>query len=1525
MNKTLFDRLCNHAEKLPAHKRYAHTAPLLAAVFAVISLLFTSGLVFAQDEADAGNKVYMPLVTNNSTTNGDISVNLDEPRPDAVIDSTLSDPLILETDVTARTGAAGDFSLLATYSGAVDYTAVGASESYDEAAYNCYDTGDQTRSLTVPAGAIVKGAYLYWSGSGYLDNSVMLNGQAVTAQRSYNDDVVSGSTVYTFYGAVADVTSRVTGSGSYTVSDLSWDNQSAKYCNFYSAYGGWSLVVVYEKAGLSQSNVQLFEGFVNTPYPTAGTINISLNGLTDNSCQRSAQVTHLFWEGDNYKGEYYWLNNQYMGDNTYNGSTAPNVDIDTYNITLTAGQSSLSAVTQNYVVGNALEYAIENLYIVKTNACTTPPPPVCAGNLVTNPSFENGTAGWSSTAGDIFATHKDYAVNGIYNAYLNQVVGGPAWAWQDVSLGSNVGGKAINLSFYGGTHNPSYIHFARLSYFNGGSFVGSSPQIEVDTNLGQSPYKLQPYQFSQIAPANTTSVRIEFAAYGDFVKFDAICLTVSEPPPATPTNTPVPPTATPTNTSVPPTATPTNTPVPPTATPTNTSVPPTNTTVPPTPTNTPVPVLPASLGNQVWYDLNGNGVQDANEPYVPGVRVQLLQGCSGTTVLETQTTDSNGFYTFYNLTPGQYRVLFSNLPAGYQFTGKDLGGVENVDSDVNVTGMTDCVTLASGENNPAVDAGLVAIAVPTNTPAPATATNTPVPATNTPVPPTATNTPLPATNTPVAATATPTTSGSGSIGNQIWHDLNQDGIQNNGEAYVQGVKVELLGGCTGTVVLGTRTTDASGYYNFSNLPAGQYRVRFTIPAGFVATAKNQGTRTTHDSNINADGVTDCITLAAGQVDGSIDAGIYLSSAPTATPTNTPTATPISGGTGAIGNQIWNDLNRDGIQNNGEAYVQGVKVELLQGCTSTTVLATRTTDASGYYNFTSLAVGQYRVRFTLPTGFVATTKYQGTRTTHDSNINADGVTDCITLTAGQVDGTIDAGIYLSTGPTPVPTNTPTATPVSGGTAAIGNQIWNDLNRDGIQNSGEPYVQGVKVELLQGCTSTTVLGTRITDASGYYNFGNLAAGQYRVRFTLPSGYQATAKNQGTRTTHDSNINADGITDCITLAAGQVDGTIDAGIIAPVSTTSSIISRVFNDANHNGLQDAGEVGVDGVTVELYNCSNVLISSKITTNGGNFTFDNLAAGCYRVRVLLPTGFAFSPLDVGSDDTIDSDVSTVNGLSGNINLVAGVDNTTVDAGIYQIIDPKKTSSVGNFVFEDLNNNGLQDNGEPGMADVTVKLLDCNGNLIIQKQSGSDGYYRFDGLAAGCYKVQFVLPLGYNFSPKNAGNDIIDSDADPVTGISDSVQLVVDQGDNSVDAGMVAAANTGKILGISWYDADNDGIQDASEVPFAAVTVKLLVGCTGTTVQRTVISDINGDYVFRGLLPGQYRIQAIEVPGYPFSPKDVGSDALDSDIDALSGISDCITVTTGSTTDIDLGIDPFIGRSLSGFPVMRVFLPMVGR
>lgn len=802
--------------------------------------------------------------------------------------------------------------------------------------------------------------------------------------------------------------------------------------------------------------------------------------------------------------------------------------------------------------------------------------------------------------------------------------------------------------------------------------------------------------------------------------------------------------------------------------------------------------------------------------------------------------------------------------------------------------------------------------------------------------------PNPANNVAVNCLSKPA-SATASIGDKVWIDSNNNGVQDINEAPLANVTVTLLSGCTGNTVLGTRTTSSTGNYTFAGLAAGQYRIQMTLPTGYQFTAVNQGTDDGIDSDINpTTGTSDCITLAAGQADPNLDAGTVPSSAPTATPTSTPASTTP----GSVGNQVWEDTNGNGIQDFGEPYVQGVTVELLSGCTSTTVLATQTTDANGYYNFTNVAAGQYRIRFTIPKAYQFTLKNQGTRTTHDSNANPDGLTDCITVVSGVADGSVDAGVIAKTAATPTntpvpPTNTPvppTATPTNTPTGntgtptptselgSIGDQVWNDLNGDGNDDGTEPYVQNVVVDLLDGCTGTAVLASQVTDSNGYYNFVGLPAGLYRVRFSLPAGYQFTLKEQGNGPETDSNANADGITDCITLGIGQVNTTIDAGIKIPVNGTGSIGNLVFDDLNRNGLQDSGEVGIDGVTVELYNCSNVFISRKVTTNGGSYTFDNLNSGCYRVRVLQPAGFAISPLDVGSDDTIDSDVSTLNGISANINLGVGVNLTTVDAGLYQLIDPKMTSSVGNFIFDDLNKNGIQDNGEPGMGDVTVKLLDCNGNMLLQKQSASDGYYYFNGLAAGCYKVGFVLPAGYTFSPKNVGNALLDSNPDPATGVSDAVQLATNQGDNSVDAGMIAQTNSGTIVGTSWYDADNNGIQDASEVPFAAVIVKLLDGCEGTTVLRTLVSDVNGNYSFRGLLPGSYRIQAVEVVGYPFSPMDAGTnDAIDSDINSITGISDCITVTAGSTTDIDLGIDPFIGRSLAVNLSSRTYLPLVTR
>ncbi|WP_168207887.1 SdrD B-like domain-containing protein [Spirosoma sp. KCTC 42546] len=120
--------------------------------------------------------------------------------------------------------------------------------------------------------------------------------------------------------------------------------------------------------------------------------------------------------------------------------------------------------------------------------------------------------------------------------------------------------------------------------------------------------------------------------------------------------------------------------------------------------------LLASLGDYVWYDTDGDGQQDSNETGVPGVTVKLFNPASSTvTPIASLTTDSNGNYLFTNLIPGIYCIQFdkTTLPTGYTLTSVN-SGTDATDSDADLsTGKTTNYTLAAGEQNLTVDAGIV--------------------------------------------------------------------------------------------------------------------------------------------------------------------------------------------------------------------------------------------------------------------------------------------------------------------------------------------------------------------------------------------------------------------------------------------------------------------------------------------------------------------------------------------------------------------------------------------------------------------------------------------------------------------------------------------------------------------------------------------------------------------------------------------------------------------------------------------------
>ncbi|MEI7812991.1 MAG: SdrD B-like domain-containing protein, partial [Ignavibacteria bacterium] len=471
----------------------------------------------------------------------------------------------------------------------------------------------------------------------------------------------------------------------------------------------------------------------------------------------------------------------------------------------------------------------------------------------------------------------------------------------------------------------------------------------------------------------------------------------------------------------------------------------------------------------------------------------------------------------------------------------------------------------------------------------------------------------------------------------------------------------------------------------------------------------------------------------------------------------PTVAPAS-----LGNRVWNDDNKNGIQDNGETNASGITVQLYDNADN--LKSTTTTDVNGLYLFSNIAPGTYYVKFTLPGGYLFSPKDQGTDDIYDSD--ADGTTGktvLITLISGQTDINQDAGIYK---PAPL-------------TSSVGDKVWNDVNRNGIQDNGETGVPAVTVRLYT-CADSLV-STKSTDVNGNFLFEGLTPRDYYVAFSgLPADYFFTKKNAvGNNATDSDADSVTGKTTCVTLTGGQVNLSIDAGIYYfQIPKKSTIGDNIWNDANGNGVRDNGETGMQGITVQLYDCTGLLKITTTTDANGIYLFGNLDAGNYYITVLLPDGYTFTNNNAGSNSIVDS----VTGKSACFQLSAGQDDITKDAGL--II---KKASIGDKVWNDNNKNGIQDNNEPGLPNITVSLYSSNDVLIGTKTTDQNGSYSFNNLMPGNYYVKFTLPQNYAFSPAYQGSGIeFDSDPNISTGNTVCVNLSPGMNDMSWDAGMYA-------------------------------------------------------------------------------------------------------------------------------------------
>jgi hypothetical protein len=379
-------------------------------------------------------------------------------------------------------------------------------------------------------------------------------------------------------------------------------------------------------------------------------------------------------------------------------------------------------------------------------------------------------------------------------------------------------------------------------------------------------------------------------------------------------------------------------------------------------------------------------------------------------------------------------------------------------------------------------------------------------------------------------------------------------------------------------------------------------------------------------------------------------------------------------------------------------------------------------------------------------------------------------------------------------------------------AVGDYVWRDLNRSGVQDPSEPPAAKVSVQLVG--LDGGIVNSAVSDASGRYLFDDLPAGSYTVRFAgVPSGSRLTLAESGTDRAADSNPGYAGETAPFALGVGEpsvraaspadgvtadyINPTIDAGI---TSLRYALGDCVWLDLDGDGTQDPEEPPA-AATVSLLTEDTVVARAR-TNAQGEYLFSNLEAGQYRLRFSdLGEHRALTSRQAGPDPSLDSDPDPRTGETQVVTLgpgaadlvpagdlgVADADlvNLTINAGLVGVY------WLGDRVWLDENGNGMLDPGDAGVADVRVKLLDERRQVLSTATTSPTGHFSFEGLGAGEYRLQFLPPEpGLVFTSQHTGtNSAVDSDADG-EGLTQPVVLGEEnQADSTVDAGLTTPAN----------------------------------------------------------------------------------------------------------------------------------------
>jgi protocatechuate 3,4-dioxygenase beta subunit len=625
-----------------------------------------------------------------------------------------------------------------------------------------------------------------------------------------------------------------------------------------------------------------------------------------------------------------------------------------------------------------------------------------------------------------------------------------------------------------------------------------------------------------------------------------------------------------------------------------------------------------------------------------------------------------------------------------------------------------------------------------------------------------------------------------------FEDSNANGGRFSTEPMLKGIVVDLLYDVGGVpVTIASQTTDAEGTAAFRALTPAEYRVSVTLPENYAIGPIGQKFNTFYNCIPPAEGNSGVSNPFLVPAKGSIGMAVGAVK------------------TGIVQGMLWFDKNLNGKRDSGETGYQDAAV-LLES-PSMNIVRTAAPSPDGTYAFTRVQPGAYQLSVRLPDNAMFTLP------------GGDSLfTDASFVQATDVSVTMENTTQIQAiGVMPV-------------TSLLLN-AFHDMDFNGVKDEGDPVFAGAKVTVIR---NGVTVAEAVTDEAGIALIPVIRGGSATLRCVLPDGQVFSVENKA----ESGYLWALSATSDLSLPI-EIPDAVQTILKAGVTLPSSIAGQVFEDINNNGVLDAGESFMAGITVQAVNADGIPVGETATDAQGRYLLGGLLPEAHTIRFSLIDPYIFS-IYSATGAAIENAVISQTPAYGDTMVIAlqpGQNADSINAGMF------RAGVVSGYVRLDANQNDLA-SAQGGLANVQVVLLDQSGAPVADYARGTSddtGFYYIKGVLQGTYSLLYTLPDNAAFSFPLLDDPSYRSEEFVIAGGADKTMP------------SLGAVLTGSIAGMVWQDTNANGLKETGETGLSGAAIAAVSERSGQAVNA--LSQSDGSYILPTMRPGTYTL-TVELP-----------------------------------------------------------------